>query len=247
LEALPHVDLPKFGPGHGEGGFLITEFQVEQASKTNASAWQRLKIVNGATDQIADGLDLSETWNGRGEQGRREGWGIDRDSGRPHWATFVLDKAVGEPEGSHFRISIQHRFEPGHEIGRFRIWVTRGEHPEWEGLPADIVSIVKTSPFKRTEAQKARLNAHYRELDPSLLRLGFERELAQRPLPPDERMKELEQDLVRASRPVVVDPILNQLRLDVRLSRRQLDDRRLVAAQDLTWALINTPSFLFNR
>ena len=30
-------------------------------------------------------------------------------------------------------------------------------------------------------------------------------------------------------------------------STRQSADRRLTAAQDLTWALINSPSFLFNR
>jgi len=38
-----------------------------------------------------------------------------------------------------------------------------------------------------------------------------------------------------------------QLRKDVDLSKHQLEEKRLTAAQDLTWALINTPSFLFNR
>ena len=30
-------------------------------------------------------------------------------------------------------------------------------------------------------------------------------------------------------------------------SKKQLENRRLTATQDLTWALINSPSFLFNR
>jgi hypothetical protein len=72
-------------------------------------------------------------------------------------------------------------------------------------------------------------------------------EIAGRPLPEDGVLRQLEQDLARASRPVATDPALLQLREDVALSQRQLKERRLVAAQDLTWALINTSSFLFNR
>jgi hypothetical protein len=37
------------------------------------------------------------------------------------------------------------------------------------------------------------------------------------------------------------------MRVDVALSAKQLDSRRLTAAQDLAWALINSPAFLFNR
>jgi len=44
-----------------------------------------------------------------------------------------------------------------------------------------------------------------------------------------------------------VDPHLAQLRRDVELSRKQLENARLTAAQDLAWALINNPAFLFNR
>jgi hypothetical protein len=38
-----------------------------------------------------------------------------------------------------------------------------------------------------------------------------------------------------------------QLRLDTAMSVRQLTDKRLTMAQDLAWALINNPAFLFNR
>ena len=37
------------------------------------------------------------------------------------------------------------------------------------------------------------------------------------------------------------------LRADAALSTTQLANQRLTGAQDLAWAIINNPSFLFNR
>jgi hypothetical protein len=70
---------------------------------------------------------------------------------------------------------------------------------------------------------------------------------AGRPLPEDEKIKELKAALTKASRPILTDPALVQLRQDVEVSTKQIANRRLTGAQDLTWALLNTPSFLFNR
>jgi hypothetical protein len=38
-----------------------------------------------------------------------------------------------------------------------------------------------------------------------------------------------------------------RLNESVKQAEQLLKDRRLVGVQDLAWALINTPSFLFNR
>jgi hypothetical protein len=52
---------------------------------------------------------------------------------------------------------------------------------------------------------------------------------------------------VDAQKPIVLDPKLVQLRRDAELSARQLANKRLTNAQDLAWALINSPAFLFNH
>ena len=43
------------------------------------------------------------------------------------------------------------------------------------------------------------------------------------------------------------DAELKQLEAKVARTREQRENRRLVGVQDLAWALINNPSFLFNR
>jgi hypothetical protein len=53
--------------------------------------------------------------------------------------------------------------------------------------------------------------------------------------------------LAAASLPIRLDPALVQLRTDAEASKKQITNKRLTAVQDLTWALINNPAFLFNR
>ena len=61
------------------------------------------------------------------------------------------------------------------------------------------------------------------------------------------KLAELEGKLADAQKPIALDPKLVQLRRDAELSKEQLANRRLTAAQDLAWALINHPAFLFNH
>ena len=47
--------------------------------------------------------------------------------------------------------------------------------------------------------------------------------------------------------PIPPDAKLVQLQKDVEQSTKQLSNKRLTVAQDLAWALINSPAFLFNH
>ena len=70
---------------------------------------------------------------------------------------------------------------------------------------------------------------------------------AKKPLPVDPQLVALEAKHADAQKPIVIEPKLVQLRRDSELSRSQLTNKRLTAAQDLAWALINSPAFLFNH
>lgn len=248
LEVLPDDSLPQFGPGFKDGNFLLSEIIVEAGSKTNASSMTRLKITDAKADYIQKDHDLKHTFDGRAEQGRREGWAIgDGGAGQRHWATFALEKPVGTAEGSSLRITLQHRYQSPYDIGRFRIWVTTSPRPTDEGLPADVGEISKISALLRAPGQAARMQDYFRSIDPELKKREQALFVAKRPLPEDDKVKELKMNLATASKPVPTDPALIQLRLDVQASEKQRANKRLTVVQDLTWALINTPSFLFNR
>ena len=60
-------------------------------------------------------------------------------------------------------------------------------------------------------------------------------------------MADLKKALQYAEMPIEIDPRLIRYRKDVEMSEGQAKNPRLTAAQDLTWALINNPAFLFNH
>ncbi len=70
---------------------------------------------------------------------------------------------------------------------------------------------------------------------------------SQKPLPVDPPLQQLRQRVEEASRPVPEDAKLVQLRRDLETSATQLANKRLTVIQDLAWALINSPAFLFNH
>jgi hypothetical protein len=196
---------------------------------------------------IADGFDIKHVFDGKSEQGRKEGWSIGKAVAQPHWAAFSFEKPIGNSDTNVLKIVLQHRYEAPYEIGRFRVWVTTNAVPTNEGLPSDVASIVKTAASSRSNQQKGVLLTHYRLFDPEMRKAEQDLALAKKPLQEDTKLKELELSLSRVTKPVLTDPQLVQLRLDVELGRKQLKNPRLIVAQDLAWALINTPSFLFNR
>ena len=87
----------------------------------------------------------------------------------------------------------------------------------------------------------------FRQVDPELKKKQGALAEAQKPLPIDPRVTALEAELKLAQQPVSDDPALVQLRQDVESSQKLLENKRLTAAQDIAWALINSPSFLFNH
>ena len=66
-------------------------------------------------------------------------------------------------------------------------------------------------------------------------------------IPADKKLDELQKALKYAETPIEEDPRLIRFRKDVEMSAGQAKNPRLTAAQDLTWALINNPAFLFNH
>jgi len=69
----------------------------------------------------------------------------------------------------------------------------------------------------------------------------------QLPLPNDPGIVQRREAIATAEQPIRLDSELVQIRADLEQSKAQDANPRLTGAQDLVWALVNTPAFLFNR
>ncbi|HXX92606.1 MAG TPA: hypothetical protein VEN81_03175 [Planctomycetota bacterium] len=164
-----------------------------------------------------------------------------------HWATFETKDPLGFDGGTVLTITLKHTFNtPDFMLARFRISVTTTPGVGL-GLSDELRAILSTEPDRRTDDQKNLLVRYYQKVDADLAKRHAAVAEAKRPLPIDPHLKELQESLVQVSKPVPLDAALVQLRADAAQSTKQLADSRLTAAQDLAWALINSPAFLFNR
>jgi hypothetical protein len=163
-----------------------------------------------------------------------------------HWATFETKEPVGGPGGSTLTFKLHHRFNNVWTLGRFRLSVARQAKPGLS-LPEDLRAALAVAPEVRTPAQAEALTTYLRASDDELRKKTDALNASKAPLPVDGKLTALRAQLEQLKKPVPVDPRLVQLRHDVEMSIQQASTRRLTAAQDIAWALINSPAFLFNH
>jgi hypothetical protein len=248
LEALPDDRLPKFGPGRAaDGNFVVSELSLKWGDKAGRRNQMDAAFKDAKADHSQKNFDVKDAINGKIEAGR-DGWAISgKPFGEPRYARFSLAKPIGEEKGATLTFTLNQRFRDGFQLGHFRLWVTTSAKPLELGLPENVLAVVKTPAAERTEAQTKELADYHRATDLNLLKKQQAVFTAKKPLPEDPRLTELKAALVKAELPVPIDSKLVQLRADAQMSTKQLTDKRLTGVQDLAWALINSPAFLFNR
>ena len=178
----------------------------------------------------------------------RNGWAIAPQMGKDHFASFQVKQDIVFMGGLELTFILKQEFNSGqHALGRFRLAITDAPRPVSFGLPADVKAILAVVAEKRTPQQKKKLSDTFKNTNSERVKLTKMLTDARKPLPSDPKLKVLQERLTLARKPVPLPPKIARLRRALGLSKGQLAKKRIVGAQDLAWAIINTPAFLFNR
>ncbi len=248
LEVLPDDRLPNNGPGIApDGNFVLSEIVVSASpadAKRAKAAAQAITLRNPRADFEQANFPVTESL----KKGNRDrGWAVSPEGGFRHEAIFEFDKPVDFEGGALLNVQLTQFYQNGkYNLGKFRLWVTTAPVVRF-GTPKVVAEAMKLPAGKRSKEQQAALAAHFLEQSRDYQTQKKALAAASKPLPPDQPLLALEARLTETEKPIVLDPKLVQLRRDAGLSTKQLTDRRLTAAQDLAWALINSPAFLFNH
>ncbi len=246
LEALPATGIPGGGPGLPENGnFVVTEFEVLTASPSAPTQWTAIPLERATADFTQQGFDIAQAIDGVAQDQR--GWAVHPAGGTVHWATFQTRQPIGDGQGLLLQVRI-HQFHdaPHHRLARLRVSVTTDASPIGLSLPEPFASIRVTPPTQRSADSRKFVLEYFRRAYPPIQQLVAAVEAARQPVPIDAGVVERQAMIAALSVPVREDPALVQLRGDMQQSQVQINDKRLTAAQDLAWALINSPAFLFN-
>jgi len=246
LEALSDSRLPSRGPGLSDNGnFVLNELQVTAVSKADPKMKKELAFTKPMHDYAQQTFSTAALFDKNLDRGN--GWAVHPATGVTHWATFETSEPVGFNGGTELQITMVQRFGQRHNLGRFRISVAVAKKEVGVSLPEEFRVTLDTPQRLRTKPQNDALARYFRTIDSDGQKLQAALAEAQKPVPPDAELESLRKKLEMAKIPIMDDPKLVQLREDVKQSATQRANKRLTVAQDLTWALINSPAFLFNH
>jgi len=247
LEALPAAEIPGGGPGFSaNGNFVLTELELFAGPKDQPDQMTKVKLSKALSDYDQPGLAAAGAIDDKNQDDG--GWAIGIAGGVEHWAVFQLAEPLVMQPGWAIQVRL-HQYHSAADIrlARFRISVTSSTEEIRVGLPESLAALERTPAADRSPASVEAAVSYVSKVDGTIASLQQAVADSQKPLPDDEQLLTIMKRIERASVETPVDPSVLQIRKDVEFSKSQQQNARLTAAEDLTWALINSPAFLFNH
>jgi hypothetical protein len=249
LEVLTVPDQANFGPGRfrSDGNFVLGEIAVKTGEFGAATGTIDAPLNDAIADYSQERFGVKSAIDGKRGDGNN-GWAISNQFGLPHSAAFRFTQPVNaDGKGVRLRIEMNQPRAEGFTIARLRLWVTTSATPLNIGLPLPVAEALKKPAAARAKEEQAAIAAYWSENDPELRKRRLTHGKVQLPLPTDPGIVQRREAVAKAELPIRIDPALVQIRADIEQSKVQFANRRLTGTQDLVWALVNTPAFLFNR
>jgi len=247
LEVLSDPSLPHQGPGRAtNGNFVLNELAIILTPKSDPKQAKRVPLSNPLADFSQPGFEIKNAVEGLPNPNK--GWAVSGAIGRNHWATFDLNSPAKLTEATVVTVTLKHGYDGEKSMpGKFRISASSVPGPTGLGLSEELQTVITTAHEVRTQAQRDALIAYHLSKDAPLIAKTAALAQARQPSPIEPKRQELRDRLAEANLPIPPDPRLVQLQRDAAAGAKQAETRRLTAAQDIAWALINSPSFLFNH
>lgn len=249
LEALTDKRFPKNGPGRApDGNFVLNEITLSVAPKGKPTEAKKVELQKALADFSQENFEVAKSIDG--SNNKQQGWGVAPNGGATHWATFELKTPLTNTANVILTVKLTQQFnggeDKGYTLGRFRLAGTGTKAP---GLSQseELRALLATPEDLRTKEQKDAFEKIVRANDTELAKRTKELADAKKPRPIDPHLKELQESVKRLGEPLPGDPKLATLKRASELGTKQMEQARLIGAQDLAWALINNPAFLFNR
>ena len=248
IDMLTHESLKGFGPGLSDkGNLVLTELAAKWAPSSTPGQFKDLAFGKAEATFSQEGYGVEEAIdNSRKQSG--DGWALSGGTGKPQSAVFYLKEPLKLTEAAELTFVLDQLLsDRTHTIGRFRISVTDDANPALNGVPQEVDRILAVVDSARTDEQKQQLVTWFQSQSEGRRKIALALGKSNLPRPVDSGITERESKIALESQPLTSDPHLVRLERAVKLSATQLTDLRSTMAQDLAWALVNSPSFLFNR
>ena len=153
----------------------VWENTVTEAPKTKVelatNGERTVMLKNASADYSQNDFEADKVLTA----GKKSGWAIAGETGKPHAVVFELASPLKESEEAILTVTLEQNYGSQHLIGKFRLQATTQKTPVRE-LPKDILAILAIAGEKRSKEQQGKLLDYYRPLSSSLAQINTQLE-----------------------------------------------------------------------